>query len=76
MIIDTFTHLMPPEIFEAMNRIAPNLADVGKRVRNLRPIWDLDARFRTMDGYGDYRQIVCLPHPRWRNLRPPMWGRS
>ena len=74
MIIDTFTHLMPPEIFEAMNRLAPDLADVGKRVRNLRPIWDLDARFRTMDGYGDYRQIVCLPHPPLEEFAPKNVG--
>lgn len=70
MIIDVFTHLLPTPVFERMNAIAPDLADVGKRVRNLRPLWDLDSRFRAMDGFGDYRQIVCLPNPPLEDFVP------
>jgi predicted TIM-barrel fold metal-dependent hydrolase len=32
---------------------------------------DLDERFRIMDRFGDYQQIICLPHPPIEELGPP-----
>jgi predicted TIM-barrel fold metal-dependent hydrolase len=43
--------------------VAPNFADVGKRMRNVPMLIDLDLRFRVMDGFDDYQQILSLPTP-------------
>jgi len=37
--------------------------DMGKRVRNIPMLHDLDVRFRVMDGFGEYQQILSLPSP-------------
>ena len=36
---------------------------MGKRSRNIPSIWDLDERFRVMDEFGDYRQVISLASP-------------
>src|SRR5215475_2405176 len=46
-----------------MTRASPKLENIGKRLRGITKLFDLDARFREMDGFGDYRQIVSLPNP-------------
>jgi aminocarboxymuconate-semialdehyde decarboxylase len=45
-----------------MERGGPRFGLV-KRLMQVRELHDLDQRFRTMDGVGDYRQIVSLPNP-------------
>src|SRR2546423_14752783 len=39
------------------------MKDIGKRVQNMPTIADLDARFRVMDEFGDYTQVLSLPAP-------------
>ncbi len=66
MIIDIYTHILPARYFQAMNSAAPELGDIGMRMRNLKLIHDLDGRFRLMDEmsvFGDYRQVLSLPNP-------------
>ncbi len=46
-----------------MNRIAPRLGNIGARLRGVKKLFDLDERFREMDQFGDYRQIISLPNP-------------
>ena len=46
-----------------MMEVAPNLADLGKRVREIPVLVDLDERFRVMDQFDDYAQVICLPGP-------------
>src|SRR5690348_16338676 len=36
---------------------------MGKRVRNIPVLVDLPARFRMMDEFGEYRQVISLPSP-------------
>ena len=40
-----------------------NLENIGKRLRGVTKLFDLDARFREMDEFGEYRQIISLPNP-------------
>jgi predicted TIM-barrel fold metal-dependent hydrolase len=61
--IDIFTHIMPTPYHTRLMAVAPNFADVGKRMRNVRMLIDLDLRFRVMDGFDDYQQILSLPTP-------------
>jgi predicted TIM-barrel fold metal-dependent hydrolase len=62
-IVDIYCHLIPEKFFEEMNRIAPRLGNIAARLRGVKKLFDLDERFREMDQFGDYRQIISLPNP-------------
>ncbi len=62
-IIDVFNHIFPARCFEKFLAIAPHLEDMGKRDRNVPMLVDLDTRFRVMDEFGDYCQILSLASP-------------
>jgi aminocarboxymuconate-semialdehyde decarboxylase len=62
--IDVFNHILPVRYFELMNEVAPGLADMGKRVRNIPVLVDVDARLRMLEQFGDdYRQVLTLASP-------------
>ena len=63
MIVDIYTHIFPDRIFQELERGSPKLGNMGKRLRGVRKLFDLDLRFRDMDEIGDYRQIISLPNP-------------
>lgn len=63
IIIDIFCHIFPERYFQEMTKAAPNLENMGKRLKQVTKLFDLDARFREMDQFGDYRQIISLPNP-------------
>ena len=46
-----------------MLEIAPGGKDIHKRVRNVPSIVDLQERFRMMDLFKDYVQVICLGAP-------------
>jgi predicted TIM-barrel fold metal-dependent hydrolase len=61
--LDVFTHICPPRYFERMQAVAPGFKDIGKRMRNVPMLVDLDERFRVMDRFAGYEQVlsVCTP---------------
>jgi aminocarboxymuconate-semialdehyde decarboxylase len=61
--IDLFTHILPPGYFERFMKVAPGFKDIGKRMRGIPMLADLDVRFRVMDGFDEYRQVLSLPTP-------------
>jgi predicted TIM-barrel fold metal-dependent hydrolase len=61
--IDVFNHIFPERFFQEFLKVAPALADMGKRVRNIPALFDLSARFRMMDEFGDYRQVISIASP-------------
>jgi predicted TIM-barrel fold metal-dependent hydrolase len=61
--IDLFTHISPAGYWEGVMRVAPTYKDVGKRMRGVPMLFDLDVRFRVMDAFEDYQQVVSLPTP-------------
>ena len=63
MKIDIFNHIFPTIYYDKMMEVNPNLADIGKRVREVPVIYDLDARFKVMDMFDDYAQVICLAAP-------------
>ena len=64
MKIDAFTHIFPRGYWERMLRALPDGRDMHKRVRAIPSIVELDARFRSMDGFGDdYRQVLTIGSP-------------
>ena len=69
--LDIFNHIFPRKFYERMLKVAPNGKDIHKRVRAIPAIVDLDARFRIMDQFGDYAQIICLGSPPIEVFGPP-----
>lgn len=69
--IDIFNHLFPKSFFDKMIEVAPNQKDIGKRVRSVPVIVDLEKRFRVMDQFEGYVQVICLPNPPLEVLGSP-----
>src|SRR5258706_3807754 len=63
MKIDIFCHIFPQRFSEAFEKAAPGLKDMGKRSRSIPTMASLDARFRMMDEFGEYSQIISLGSP-------------
>lgn len=61
--IDAFNHIFPRRYFDKMMEVSPNGKDMNKRVRAIPSMIDLDERFRVMDAFDDYAQILSLPSP-------------
>jgi predicted TIM-barrel fold metal-dependent hydrolase len=61
--IDVFNHIYPKAYYEQLMKVAPNFKDIGKRMRNIPMLADLDVRFRVMDQFDDYEQVLSLPTP-------------
>jgi uncharacterized protein len=58
-----FCHILPPKYFERMTAISTRGAYMQKRVRDIPSMVDLDERFRMMDLFGDYVQVLSLAAP-------------
>lgn len=63
MKIDVFCHIFPQTFFDKMLTISAKGAHMQKRMRNIPSIVDLDVRFRMMDQFEDYRQVISLGAP-------------
>jgi aminocarboxymuconate-semialdehyde decarboxylase len=63
MRIDAYTHFFPKKFFDRMMEIAGEQKDMGKRVRSLPALFDLDHRKKIVDMYDDYAQILSYPQP-------------
>ena len=63
MFIDIYCHIYPDRFFQEMQKVSPKLGNIGARLRGVKKLFDLDARFREMDEFGDYREIISLPNP-------------
>jgi uncharacterized protein len=61
--IDIFNHIYPAGYYERLMKVAPDYKDIGKRMRNIPMLADLDVRFQVMDRFGDYEQVLSLPTP-------------
>lgn len=71
MKIDIFNHIFPKTFYQKMMEVNPNLEDIGKRVREVPVIYDLDERFKVMDQFEDYVQVICLASPPLELLAGP-----
>jgi uncharacterized protein len=69
--LDAFNHFFPERFHKKLLEIAGSQKDMGKRVRAIAGLYDLDLRFRVMDGFGDYQQILSMPSPPLETLTGP-----
>ena len=71
MKIDIFNHLLPKRFFDEFINAASGPRDIGKRMRNIPSLVDLDLRFRIMDEFEDYCQVISLAMPPLESLAGP-----
>ncbi len=69
--IDVFTHIWPKPWFERLQKVVPGFHDMGKRVTSVPMLMDLDVRFRIMDSFPDYVQILSMSSPPLEMMAPP-----
>ena len=61
--IDAYTHFFPKKFFEKLLEVAGHYKDMGKRVRAIPALHDLDVRKKIIDGHKDYAQVISYPQP-------------
>jgi uncharacterized protein len=62
MRIDAYTHFIPKRFFDQVIERGGH-ADIGKRVREIPSIHDLNVRMKVVDKFKDYAQILSYPMP-------------
>lgn len=65
--VDIFNHVMPLKFFERIG----DYKDIGKRMREVPMLYDLDERLRVMDRFPDYVQILSGGMPPIEALAAP-----
>ena len=71
MKIDIFNHVFPVPFFERMQEVLPDTGPI-KRWLNIPVLYDMDARMRMLDTFGeDYQQVICLSAPTIEFLAGP-----
>ena len=62
MRIDAYTHFIPKKFFDEVI-VKGGHADIGKRMRGVPAIYDLNVRKKVVDKFKDYAQIVSYSMP-------------
>ena len=68
--IDAFNHFNPKRYFDELLHSPAGQKDIGKRVRGIPALWDLDLRLKVVDMFADYTQVLSLGMPMVERL----WG--
>ena len=81
-MIDAFCHILPPKYeetrwaragsqdFAANSPAHLQYVRTGKKAPNYEGLTSLDARFRMMDEFEGYRQVICLASPSPEHVAP------
>ena len=71
--IDAFSHITPKKYLEALEKLSPRIA--GQVIVPTRPVapplYDLEYRFRIMDGYDGLVQVLTLGNPAIEEIAGP-----
>jgi predicted TIM-barrel fold metal-dependent hydrolase len=77
--IDAFNHFFPKRFFEGVLETPAARKDMGKRIRGIPALWDLDERLRIVASFPDYSQVLSLAMPAidrlWDAEHAPAWAR-
>src|SRR5947209_6027672 len=68
--IDAFNHFFPKRYYQALLETPAGAKDLGKRVRGIPALSDLDERRRVVELFDDYTQVLSLGLPPVERL----WG--
>jgi aminocarboxymuconate-semialdehyde decarboxylase len=74
--LDAFNHIWPTPFYEAIKSVMGPMTDITRRSEAIPMMVDLDARFRVMDQFGDYQQILSLASPPLELAGGPDVGRN
>ena len=79
MRIDAYTHFIPEKYFNKI--VESGHADIGKRVREIPCIHDLEVRRRIVDSFKDYAQIISVIFllwvgPGWLSIDRFLFGKT
>ena len=76
--IDAFCHTMPKPYCDRFFEMeaTPAAADIRRRVSKVPALVDMDLRFRQMDEFGEYRQIINVCAPPVEDLGSPEISRQ
>jgi uncharacterized protein len=69
-IIDAFNHFFPKRYYEALLQTPAGAKDIGKRVRSIPALSELDLRLRLVESFDDYSQVLSHGLPPLEQL----WG--
>ncbi|WP_331376846.1 amidohydrolase family protein [Sinorhizobium chiapasense] len=61
--IDAFNHFFPKALWQRIQELDGAGKDIGRRMQGIPCVHDLEARFRVMDEFRDYTQILSLGMP-------------
>jgi predicted TIM-barrel fold metal-dependent hydrolase len=61
--IDIFNHIWPEPFYKRVQEYTTTYTDMNRRVVEVPMITDLEVRFRVMDQFDDYSQILSLASP-------------
>jgi aminocarboxymuconate-semialdehyde decarboxylase len=70
VIIDIFNHFMPATYFERLRQLVPD-HPAATAFPHLRTLWDIDARLRLLEQFGEYKQVLSLANPPLELLGSP-----
>jgi aminocarboxymuconate-semialdehyde decarboxylase len=68
--IDAFNHFNPKRYFDALLESLAGQKDIGKRVRGIPALYDLDLRLKVVEQFPDYTQVLSLGLP----MIDRLWG--
>ena len=77
--IDCFNHFFPPVFFDKMINSPGSIADIGKRIRGIPNIYQLEPRLKLVESYDNYSQVLSLGLPPldlkepWHGYRLSQW---
>ena len=77
--IDAFNHFFPPHFFAGVLETPAAQKDMGKRIRGIPALWDIEKRLEIVDSFPDYSQVLSLAMPAidrlWAADKAPEWAR-
>jgi len=77
--VDAFNHFFPPRFFQGLLQTKAAQKDMGKRVRGIPALFDIEERLRIVDSFPDYSQVLSLAMPAidrlWGPDEAPEWAR-
>ena len=68
--IDAFNHFFPKRYYEALLETPAGQKDLGKRVRGIPALSDIDLRLKVVEQFEDYTQVLSHGLPPLERLFP------
>lgn len=71
MIIDIFTHVMPKRLYDRLDARPQKFGCMTDRIPRIPALTDMDVRFRQMEPFAEYGQVISLSAPPVEEVAEP-----